>query len=607
MAKINGKVFLFVIWTFIIGLLVYARFVNLGWGLPYPMHPDERNMASAIQQLSCQPPIFEFNLPKSMSGNWEPITSWIKIIRPLDIFNCFNPRFFAYGQFPLYLGYLITYFLKFFDGDMGFPISFQEAALSLRVISALASIINVFILIKIIELILNIKDQKSKINLALFSLIFVLSPYAIQLAHFGTTESLLMMFYSAIIYFSLLFINKKIHILPFVVNSALCAGLSLATKVSSLVFLAVPFTVLLFDKDSLKLKTSVLLSKNSIVFFIYRLVSRIIDLLTLVWLSLVVFIIFSPHNFINWREFLSSMSYESDVALGKSLVFYTRQFMDTKPFYFQAIKIFPYALGWMTYILGFLGIIGLPWNNKKNNLLRFAFFVYFIPSAVIYAKWSRFMSPIFPIISLFAVLLMLNIKDHLSKLISKLKVLNFTFDFILYLFIFAAVVPGIAYLSIYQNIDVRFKSSEWIYKNIPNNSYILSETANVVDIPMENLKLGIQNQNKSFQVISFNFYDLDENLQIQSDLITHLQKAEYIFVPSRRIFANYQRDKYPLLDRYYTGLFDGKLGYKKVADFESFPKICLPNTDKCMVFEDEQAEETWTVFDHPVIRIYKKS
>ena len=115
MGKINGKVFSFIIWFIVIGILVYSRFVNLGWGLPYPMHPDERNMVTAIQQLNCQSPIVELNLPTSMSGNWEPVTSWVKIIKPLDLLNCFNPRFFAYGQFPVYFGYIIAFFLKFFD------------------------------------------------------------------------------------------------------------------------------------------------------------------------------------------------------------------------------------------------------------------------------------------------------------------------------------------------------------------------------------------------------------------------------------------------------------------------------------------------------------
>jgi len=603
MEKINGKVFSFIIWFVVIGILVYSRFVNLGWGLPYPMHPDERNMVTAIQQLSCQSPIFELNLPTSMSGNWEPVTSWVKIIKPLDILNCFNPRFFAYGQLPLYFGYIVVFFLKFFDGDLGFPISFEEAAISLRIISALASIINVYILLKIIRLF--DKHKSNFLKYPLYALIFVFSPFAIQFAHFGTTESLLMLFYSGIIYFTLLFMDKKISMLSFVVKNSILLGLALATKVSSLIFLSVPFLVLLFNKDNFKLKTSVLMSKNSAIFFMYRLVSRIIDLFTLVWLTLIVFIIFSPHNILNFKEFLSSMNYESNVALGRSLVFYTRQFFDTKQFSFQFINIFPYTLGWASYILGFLGIIGLSWKDKKINLLRFAFLIYFIPSAVIYAKWSRFMSPIFPIILIFAVLFISNIKDQISKLSPKFKTLKFALGFALCALIFMMIVPGIAYLSIYQNPDVRFQASKWIYKNIPSNSYILSETANVVDIPISN---GTMEQSNIYNVISFNFYDLDENQFLRSDLNDHLMKADYIFIPSRRIFANHPAERYPILGEYYKYLFSGRLSYEKVAEFESFPKICLPfYTEKCLSFDDEQAEETWTVFDHPVIRIYKKT
>jgi hypothetical protein len=607
MGKINGKVILvFIFWLLVIGILIYSRFVNLGWGLPYPMHPDERNMVTAIQQLSCQPPIVKLNLPRSMFGNWEPVTSWLKIIKPFDLFNCFNPRFFAYGQFPLYLGYLVTYFLKFFDGDMGFPITFQEAALSLRIISALASIINVYILLKIVGLFYNQKSKSSNFtfDLALFTLIFTLSPYAIQFSHFGTTESLLMLFYSTIIYFSLLFVDKEIPILSFVGRSAIFIGLSLATKVSSLIFAIVPFLVLLFNKDPFKLKTSISTSKNSVIFFIYKIVSRIIDLSTMIWVSLLAFIIFSPHNLINLNEFLGSMNYESDVALGKSIVFYTRQFVDTKPFYFQLVKVFPYALSWTTYILGSLWMITASWRDKKNNLLRFAFLIYFVPSAMIYAKWSRFMAPVFPLFTIFAILFILNIKDQILKIkikYQKFYILIYNISFCV--LIFAIIIPGLAYIRIYQTDDVRFQASEWIYKNISDNSYILSETANVVDVPFSN---GTMEQSNNYNVISFNFYDLDEDTFLQDELIDHLKKAEYIFMPSRRIFANHMNKQYPILNKYYEDLFSGKLGFEKVAEFNSFPKICLPMTDKCLIFDDERSEETWTVFDHPVIRIYKR-
>lgn len=556
MGKING--------ILIIGLfmfLFYSRFVNLGWGLPYPMHPDERNIASAIQQLNCKVSSSKFQVS--------------------NIKECFNPHFFAYGQLPLYLGYLIVYFLKLFDGDLGLPISFQEATLGLRIISAMASIINFIILIKIINFITKKK------SLILYPII-IFSPYAIQFAHFGTTESLLILFYTAIIYFSLLFVDKKINTLSFVLNSSVLVGLSMATKVSSLLFLIMPFLILLFSKVISEYKTSISASKNSLFFFGYRLMSKMIDLSILIFLSLVVFFIFSPHNFINLTDFLSSMNYESEVALGKSLVFYTRQFLTTEPFYFQFNKIFPYVFGWPVFLMGLMGLIGTNWKDKKINLLRFAFLIYFIPSAMIYAKWGRFMAPILPIITIFAILFLLRI-----KVINTIKII----------IVIIAIIPGIAYLSIYQNSDIRFQVSEWIYKNIPNNSYILSETANVVDIPVSN---GTIEQSNSYSVISFNFYDLDASPELQINLNNDLKKSDYIFVPSRRIFANHSKEEYPILNQYYEDLFSGKLGFDQVAEFESFPKICLPTTDKCLVFDDEQAEETWTVFDHPVIRIYKK-
>ena len=125
-----------------------------------------------------------------------------------------------------------------------------------------------------------------------------------------------------------------------------------------------------------------------------------------------------------------------------------------------------------------------------------------------------------------------------------------------------------------------------------------------MDIPVLSQKSKVKNRN--YQAISFNFYDLDESFRLQSELKNHLIKADYIFIPSRRLFANHPKAYYPLLMDYYDKLFSGKLGFKEIAEFNSYPKICLLFTDKCLTFPDEQAEETWTVFDHPVIRIYKK-
>ncbi len=580
--KINREITDTVIILLLIIILFYTRFINLSWGLPYPMHPDERNMAVAIQQFSCQIPKISFNLPDSFFNNWPSIDTWINVEGSFEVKDCFNPNFFAYGQFPLYLGYLIILILKFFDNDLGYSISFQEATFALRIISAFSSVLLAIIILKIVKV---IKSNKiSFLDLVLSFLIIIFSPYAIQFAHFGTTESLLMVFYSLIIYFSLLFFEKKIEIFDFVLKTAFVFGLAMATKVSSLVF-CLPVILLIF------------LNKNKFP-FLYQQFSKIFDLLIFFIVSLIIFFVFSPHNFINFDKFISSFNYEKAVGLGEIVVFYTRQFLYTYPIIFQIEKILPYGLGLVFTILSILGILTLNWQDKKINLLRFGFFIYFLTNAFIFAKWTRFMAPIFPILTIFGILMVKKIKINLIKIVIT----------------FLIIIDGILFLNIYLQPDIRFQASQWIYENIPENSYILSETANVVDIPL--IIPGNEKLIKKYQLISFNFYDLDENIFLQEELKNHLQKADYILIPSRRIFANhycgemtkryfsivefiqkekcqYLKEKYPVLNQYYDDLFSGRLGFEKVAEFS-------------LGLNDEIAEETFTVFDHPMIRIYKR-
>jgi len=574
MQKIKRNILFISYWLLITALLLYTRFVGLSWGLPYPMHPDERNMAIAVQNLKCG----------LLNGS-------LKINNQLiSIKDCFNPHFFAYGQFPLYLSYFLIWAFKGFYHFGKINILFEEATIVLRFISALTSIFSAVIVIGILRII----TKKEKF---FWWLIVIFSPFFIQSSHFGTTESLLVFFYLLLIYLSLLFFEKKITLKKFIFFSSFVFGLSLATKVSSLIYSFLPIFAIFLIKEK-------------------RFFQKIFLIIYFFAFSLIFFLFFSPHNFISWEDFISSLSYESAVALGKIVVFYTKQFAYSIPVIFPLIKIIPFALG----TIGFLGVFGLlrlifKRKDKRLNFLGLAFLIYFLPNAFIFTKWTRFLAPIFPLILIFGILVLEEIKIFLIK----------------FLVIFLSLILGFSYLSIYQRPDIRFSSSEWIFKNIPQNSYILSETANVVDIPILNPKSKSFNQdlNKNYKIISFNFYDLDKNEELKKELIYHLNRADYIFVPSRRIFANYTcfwpekknyffdylsynkhrcdklKKEFPLLNQYYKNLFSGQLGFKKVAEFSSYPKISFFGKT-LFEFPDEEAEETWTVFDHPVIRVYKK-
>lgn len=588
------------------GLLIYTRFVNLSWGLPYPLHPDERNMAVAIQQFSCDqnPDISIFyKLP-----------------------NCLNPHFFAYGQFPLYVSYAMIQGWHSFKGVFT-PTTFYEAVMALRIISAIFSILTVFLALKIVVDIYNYLIPRTNESMFFFSfitaLVFIFSPVLIQFAHFGTTESLLIFFYILLLYISLKVLYKRDFLQTYLLLSGIVCGMAIATKVSAIVYCTVPLYCLLHDS-------------KSIDNFFTKILYRIVALARFTTIVMIFGLIFSPYSIIELKDFYGSFEYESSVALGSLNVFYTRQFFYTTPFLFQFKSIFPYTIGWGMLILFLLGFIFLPWKNRFINLLRISFLLIFVPNAYVYAKWTRFIAPAYAIMLIISVTYLFYCLQSLRIFFKRLK--SYQSDpsdtNVLYSTIFLicviSILPGIAFLSIYQNTDVRFVASEWIYKNIPSNSYILAETANVIDIPIPSPQ-QIYSRNtsslNSYNYKSFNYYDLDTEPTIQTDLVNEMAKADYIFVPSRRIFSNhtcyeiqntkigfqkniddrclYRLRTYPLLNRFYKDLFNGDSGFVQVAEFSSYPKIQFFGTT-LIEFPDENAEETWTVFDHPVIRIYKK-
>lgn len=603
--------------------LLYSRFVGLNWGLPYPMHPDERNMAAAIQQLSCKD--FSFQ-------------------------NCLNPHFYAYGQFPLYLAYFLVKIYHNFLGDSNLLVGYEEATMALRYISAISSILTVFILMKIIEFIFNFqfsifKKDNGELNAEVngttlsavtekdwhkkvFSfvirhlsfLIFIFSPVLIQFAHFGTTESLLMFFYSLVTYLSLLFLNKNIPARSFVLYSGIVCGIALGTKVSAAIFVVIPFLVLCWHYFTSLTHRKLL----HICFFSTK----------FALLAVVFFLITSPYNFISMEEFLGSMRYESDVGLGKYIPFYTKQFMNSVPILFQAKYIFPYTLGWPVFVTFLLGFFLLSWKNTFINFLRLSFVIAFIPNAFVFAKWTRFIAPAYPVMIVIAAIFLVQMYELGITFLRNKKNVRVVFYVLCAMVYVSCLLPGIAYLSIYRNQDVRFTASQWIREFVPANSFILSETANVIDIPIpspgENLAFFYE---KSFRYVSFNSYDLDTNLILQFELKNHIQQADYILVPSRRVFANhtcwreienqfskinndyayslkgnnceYLEKEYPELNDYYDKLFSGELGFEQVAEFSEYPNISLFGK-KIYEIKDENAEETWTVFDHPVVRVYKR-
>lgn len=601
------------VFLILFGILIFTRFVGLDWGLPYPMHPDERNITSAVLQLECT-----------------DITSS----------ECLNPHFFAYGQLPIYTAYFMSIIFGFLVNLLK-TTPFELVTLSLRFISALCGVFTALYILKII----NIFKKLNFIENIAASLMVIFVPALIQFSHFGTTESFLMMIVSILIYQSLLLIEGKWRLAKYVKWAGFILGVAIGTKVSAATFSIIPLIAVFMD----------FIKNRSFQKFQRSFFSLVILGAT----SALFFIISSPYNIIDWQGFIHSMNYESSVGLGTYKAFYTRSFEYTIPVIFQFIKIFPFALGSVNFALFLLGFIFLKWD-RKYILMRVSFLVIFLSNAFMYAKWTRFISPVFPIAVVFAIIFFFHAKDIVLKLTKNTQIKGVFYLVFIVIFIWE-ILPGLAYLSIYKSPDVRFVASDWIYKNIKPDTKILSETANVVDIPMPNpFTSGELVYGSNLHPISFNFYDLDQEIFLQEDFDKYISEVDYIFVPSRRVFANHTcvvpvsnyklqaednnfekfmdigftsmpntvmlktakeddvcrllNEKYPILNSYYRNLLLGESTkdvseygeFFQVAEFTSYPRIELFGKT---IFEikDEVAEETWSVFDHPVVRIYKRT
>jgi len=139
----------------------------------------------------------------------------------------------------------------------------------------------------------------------------------------------------------------------------------------------------------------------------------------------------------------------------------------------------------------------------------------------------------------------------------------------------------------YFNTDSRILASNWINQNIPQHSTILSESGNVTSLPLDN--------SADFNLIDFDFYRL--NSHTKPTLDQSIAASQYIFVPSRRVFKNQTNSAFPESQNYYQSLFSGQLKFSLIKDF---------NFNNSLFLNSENAEETWSVFDNPVIRIYQK-
>jgi hypothetical protein len=170
---------------------------------------------------------------------------------------------------------------------------------------------------------------------------------------------------------------------------------------------------------------------------------------------------------------------------------------------------------------------------------------------------------------------------------------------ILYLLL---LVWPVSFITIYLYPTTRVQASTWIYQHIPPQAVLATEHW---DDP---LPIG---GTIAYRIETLPLYDADTPEKWQQ-INASLKRSDYILLASNRLYTPLMKLTdcpklppgrcYPKTAAYYQKLFNGQLGFIKVAEFTQYPTI--PFFD--LPIDDQAADESFTVYDHPKIMIFKK-
>lgn len=522
--------------TIILGLIILIaallRFYNLNWDNGNFFHPDERNIANAVVNIT--------------------------------LFSQMDPKFYAYGGFLIYL-------YKFTSDLLTIILNSPEASSDWGFINVIGRTYSAFFsTITIVPLYLLAKKVFGKGASILCCTLYALSVGSIQTAHFATTENLLTLLIILLTYIALLYFERPSFKLALTIGIIL--GVAGATKTTGFSFAIVPIAALLL-----------LLIKKKVRFLHALMLGTVIALVTILTFS-----IFSPYTFLNSEKFIESMQYESSVVRGTNPVPYTLQFTNTRPYIFQLVNLF-WQLG-PVVLIALLGIVFTIWEEVRKRRIIFLVLlsfpvIYFLYIGSWHTKFIRYMVLLLPFFLLFGSNFIISFAKH-YRLAGKIIIAGV---------IGLSLCYAIAFFSIYTSEQTRITASKWIYQNVAGQSLILTEHWDEgLPIPLPEGSPGQYTQ------IPLTIYDPDNEEKILY-YATELSQADYIVINSRRLYGTllHLPEKYPITKRYYELLFNRELGYVQVAEFSSYPKLFG------VVINDDLSEETFQVYDHPKVLIFK--
>lgn len=640
-------------------LAAVLRLTGLDWDEYQHHHPDERYItwvATTVEFPSLRE-LFQSNTwqPATSSFNpfhWPPEASSEGIVVLQG-----EPRDFAYGHVPLYMGVLATRAMEragpwlipllpadwhlvsdILNGDG--RIEFQHLTAVTRMLTALFDVGTVLFVFLLGRLLFS---PEAGLLAAAFVALAVLH---IQLAHFFTSDPYMTFFVVAGIYFmvSAQMMAKEDNpaagqrgIITPLVLAAIMTGLAIGSKFNS-VLLLVPlcWSVLTVIPAGRRWRLILVVVGVSLFTFVVSNPFAIIDSTCPPGEASGVF--GSLGSALSRSCYLQNILTQNAMVRGQVDLGFTRQYAGTLPYIYPLEMLIRWGLG---PALGLVGLVGLVWaiyvtwgsikddssggdvmhRASRHPLLTLLLWVvpYLVITGGFYVKFMRYMQPVVPFLLLFGAAMLWQWRFRTGRIIAISACLVF------------GALYGVSFAGIYRDEHPWNEASRWIYRNIPSGTTILSEQLDD-QLPVTMVVDGVQRSRAEYPNVELTWMTSPDEADDESKLMANLEllaASDYLTILSNRAYGVLPRqmERYPLSGQYHQLLFDGELGYELVWAGDRSPSLFgiglradtfkwagLRPPQRLADFLDTPAnlsmgrvDESFIVYDQPLTMIFRNT
>jgi 4-amino-4-deoxy-L-arabinose transferase-like glycosyltransferase len=554
-----------------------VRFYGIGWGLPYHFNSDEFLLAANAEMLRTTPSVARLIVGERKFFLYPPVLMFLNIA-------------------------LVSASTLFRPFDHSDPASLKLFYLFARGIVAFFSLATLFMLYFLGRRIFS----RSIGLLAAFFLAFTV--IHVRDSHFFCTDVPMTFFLVLILYLCSDMVEKK-GLKPYFITG-IATGIAIATKQTALLVIPVIFVAHLM---SIWRGLGNSLAERWRVFW---LIPSLKKLVVVFGTAVLVFLIANPYVVMNPAAFLDMSGRTFEFLKGANQPQWSFQFTGATVGYWFT-NLFYYSLGPALEILCLLGFLWALWRRKwrSDGLILLFMAVYFFSIGFGYMKFIRYTIPLLPFLCLLGARLAIDLYEMAKARILRIVILAGIAAVAL-----LSVFCTLAYLNIYRQDDVRVQASRWIHENIPPGSTVLFNISYATPLFGEmffhpqfydSYTVGYGQdyfvKNDFYRLKALNFFtyasaSLKPPDKFRKYVRERLADADYIVMSDEHSEQYpFRAREYPAVVQFFRRLYDERMGFKLVKTFAVRPSFLG------MIFNDDRAELTFRLFDHPKVRIFKRS